>query len=635
MQKKINPHSFFLFVLYIPFLCGFILTGCTSNEVKDNESRKEVELVAFNRKEIDKLFKPATDSEQWFLIADIIKSSYKNKDEVKDWLNEKLHFKTKNTLSIDADFYVNLMYDTYKADFNEEARFMAYFALYSEWGRMFIQNKDIAALILSDYYNRTHEIDSLDKYNNILKNYIQSYTNDIIPINYHLNQAVIEEKKGDFFQSVVQNYKALEFIKETDSVNLGIVYHNLAVTYLNLEHFDKALENLNLSLTYEPVDDISLFKLNTAGIIYSKSKAYKEAEEIFQKAISKAKKESQNILLAQSYSNYGNLKRKKKEFNTALEYMNISDSLCSFMGLNYGILINLINRAEVYLDQGLYKMASDELEKARQSIENINDVKLNKEFYNLYYRIQDAIGNKAEANFYYRLYNENKNEYFGDLSKTIIVEWQLENQKNQALKKESEYELSLEKKNRDILFISFLLLLAALASVITYFVLFRRNVREKKELELEKQKMAYELEIKSKELLADTIKNISISSLKNNIYVELTSIVKELPKTHQNKLTNLANKIKQTRKLSELDEFNKRFTQIYEGFYHNLREIAPDITPNELKICALIRLNLTSKEIALLTNRTERTVENIRVNIRKKLKLSPESNLQQELWNIN
>ena len=601
----------------------------------NGEVDKDVILSEFSRTESDELFDSAIDAEQWKLLAEVAKKNYSNTPDVKNWLGENVKWKLKNPKALTTELLRELMYTMFNAEYLDEAKTLAYFALYSTWGKRHNENKDVSALILSNYYALNDELDSLIKYNDILGGYVEQESDSIIQINYHINQAVIKRKKGDFFQSVVQYYKALEFIPQTDSVKLAMVYHNLAVTYLSLEYFDKSLEYLNLSINYSSINDLSLYKLNTAGILFSKSNVYDQAEEIFQTAIDAAKKEGQNALLAQSYANYGNLKRKQKNFSKALEYMHKSDSICLTIGLDFGILINYINRAEVYLDQGLYKMASDELEKARQSIEHINDVKLNKEFYNLYYRIQDAIGNKAEANFYYRLYNENKNEYFGDLSKTIIVEWQLENQKNQALKKESEYELSLEKKNRDILFISFLLLLAALASVITYFVLFRRNVREKKELELEKQKMAYELEIKSKELLADTIRNISISSLKNNIYVELTSIVKELPKTHQNKLTSLANKIKQTRKLSELDEFNKRFTQIYEGFYHNLREIAPDITPNELNICALIRLNLTSKEIALLTNRTERTVENIRVSIRKKLKLTPESNLQQELWNIN
>lgn len=611
------------------------IQACQENNESKATSISEKELNLFSTSLAENKFNASSDAEQWKLLAEVAKKKYSNTPDVKNWLGEKVKLKLQNPKALTTELLRELMYTMFNAEYLDEASTLAYFALYSKWGKRYNENKDVSALVLSNYYALNHELDSLIKYNDILGGYVEQESDSILQINFYMNQAEIEEKNGDFFHSVLHYYKALDFIPQTDSVKLAIVYHNLAVTYLNLEYFDKSLEYLNLSINYSSINDLSLYKLNTAGIIYSKSNAYDQAEEIFQTAIDVAKKEGQNALLAQSYANYGNLKRKQKNFSKALEYMLKSDSICLTIGLDFGILINYINRAEVYLDQGLHRTASDELEKARQSIDHINDVKLNKEFYNLYHRIQDAIGNKAEANFYYRLYNEYKNEYFGDLSKTIIVEWLLENQKNQALKKESEYELSLEKKNRDILFISFLLLLAALASIITYFILFRRNVREKKELELEKQKMAYELEIKSKELLADTIKNISISSLKNNIYVELTSIVKELPKTHQNKLTNLANKIKQTSKLSELDEFNQRFTQIYEGFYYKLREIAPEITPSELNICALIRLNLTSKEIALLTNRTERTVENIRVNIRKKLKLSPESNLQKELWNIN
>jgi DNA-binding CsgD family transcriptional regulator len=83
-----------------------------------------------------------------------------------------------------------------------------------------------------------------------------------------------------------------------------------------------------------------------------------------------------------------------------------------------------------------------------------------------------------------------------------------------------------------------------------------------------------------------------------------------------------------------LDEFETRFTGVYEEYYEKLIKLAPELTPNELRICALMRLNISTKEIALLTNRTIGTVDNTRSSIRKKLNMNEEINLQEFLLNI-
>jgi DNA-binding CsgD family transcriptional regulator len=81
-------------------------------------------------------------------------------------------------------------------------------------------------------------------------------------------------------------------------------------------------------------------------------------------------------------------------------------------------------------------------------------------------------------------------------------------------------------------------------------------------------------------------------------------------------------------------DFENRFIGVYEVFYEKLKLITTDLTPNELILCAMLRLNYTSKEIAYLTNRTVRTIENSRSILRKKLQLNTEANLQQFIMSL-
>ena len=67
------------------------------------------------------------------------------------------------------------------------------------------------------------------------------------------------------------------------------------------------------------------------------------------------------------------------------------------------------------------------------------------------------------------------------------------------------------------------------------------------------------------------------------------------------------------------DVFQNNFDLIHEKFFRNLRERYPSLTATDLRFCALLRLNLSTKDIAQMTNLTIRGVEAARYRLRKKL----------------
>lgn len=77
----------------------------------------------------------------------------------------------------------------------------------------------------------------------------------------------------------------------------------------------------------------------------------------------------------------------------------------------------------------------------------------------------------------------------------------------------------------------------------------------------------------------------------------------------------------------EWDNFSKHFDKVHSDFLMALKKEHPSITANELKLCAYLRMNLSTKEIAQLTNISVRGVEIGRYRLRKKLKLAPETTL--------
>ena len=79
------------------------------------------------------------------------------------------------------------------------------------------------------------------------------------------------------------------------------------------------------------------------------------------------------------------------------------------------------------------------------------------------------------------------------------------------------------------------------------------------------------------------------------------------------------------------EDFDAQFNSVHPQFLHNLIKAFPSLTPMEEKICPLLRLNLTSEDIARLMFLSDRNIENHRYRLRKKFALSQSDNLQEFL----
>ena len=136
------------------------------------------------------------------------------------------------------------------------------------------------------------------------------------------------------------------------------------------------------------------------------------------------------------------------------------------------------------------------------------------------------------------------------------------------------------------------------------------------------EKLKIEVESKSRELAVSTM-----SLIKKNEF--LNSIKKELVKLDAN------NKVRQIIKiinnnLNNTDDwklFEEAFNNADKDFLKKIKDKHPELTSNDLRLCAYLRLNLSSKEIAPLLNISSRSVEVKRYRLRKKMNLPHESSL--------
>lgn len=142
-------------------------------------------------------------------------------------------------------------------------------------------------------------------------------------------------------------------------------------------------------------------------------------------------------------------------------------------------------------------------------------------------------------------------------------------------------------------------------------------------MKLKNEQLQTDIENKNRELATSTMNLINKSEILGNIQKHLEQC--ETKDAHIKAVMKIIHE-----NLNGEDTWNmfaETFNNADKDFLKIIKEIHPSLTPNDLKLCAYLRLNLTSKEIASLLNISVRSVEVKRYRLRKKLNLEHEDGL--------
>lgn len=135
------------------------------------------------------------------------------------------------------------------------------------------------------------------------------------------------------------------------------------------------------------------------------------------------------------------------------------------------------------------------------------------------------------------------------------------------------------------------------------------------------------MENKKKELVSSALRLIQISELNNNLISELAKINPIVNKQANEMIRQIIKLYNASTGEKIWEDFLNRFENVYEKFYKRLQEEFPDLSPGERKLCALLRLNISTKDIAAITFQNPQSIDTARYRLRKKLNLDPDDNL--------
>ena len=165
--------------------------------------------------------------------------------------------------------------------------------------------------------------------------------------------------------------------------------------------------------------------------------------------------------------------------------------------------------------------------------------------------------------------------------------------------------------------------------------LFHKKENELATAELEKSKAKEEelqqsILYKSKQLSTHALHMMQKNTMLHEIQTDIKSLSKKASVDDKPNYKRINLQINQSlRSQKDWDVFKLYFEDVNRNFYKKLKEINPELTTNDHRLCALIKLNMTSKEMASVLNVAPNSIKSARYRLKKKLGLDVEADLEE------
>ncbi len=164
-------------------------------------------------------------------------------------------------------------------------------------------------------------------------------------------------------------------------------------------------------------------------------------------------------------------------------------------------------------------------------------------------------------------------------------------------------------------------------------------------LDLEKEKAEREritqqriIDEKQRQLLSFSTEQATSNEFRTKLESEITDALRALPAngadTAKAILSDAILQLTHHRERAIADDFRTYFEQVHPDFFNRLYDLHPNLTQNDLRLCAFLFLGMTTKEIASITYKEVRSVETSRLRLRKKLNLEQGADISKYLHSI-
>lgn len=450
---------------------------------------------------------------------------------------------------------------------------------------------------------------------------------DIQAASMFVNIGNIHTQWGDYGLGL-ENYKqALEIDRRLgDSIQVSTDLNNIGKIFEHWRRYDEAIlyytQSLDIARKAGNKAMIAV-RLNNLGIVYKDWKRFPEALDYFHQALAIEQASGHIEKVGKRLAYIGATHLEMGEYAKCLSYLDQALPILTKTGLNDDL-------GRLYNFYGRYYLATKQYHEALRSFGSSQKLALNNNLKPLQMSNLQGISEAWEklhkpdsALVFFKQFIAIKDAVFTQETNSKLSEFQskFESEKmqmeNEVLKRDAKIN-----RNRVLLSgIAIFTLIVILGSIILILRLKSRNSRQSMLMAKQQaERLRLELELKNSELTCNAMSIIR----KNETVSEMMEGVEQAIRAGDSveSLHTMFERIRNGDKDNSWKEFEIRFTQVHKEFYERLNERFPDLTPNERKLCAFLRLNMTTKDIASITHQSIHSINVARTRLRKRMNLS-------------
>lgn len=440
----------------------------------------------------------------------------------------------------------------------------------------------------------------------------------------HLDQGTFKEAVEEFLLA----FRTLDTLKKDYPGRRGILLVGIGRTEVLRDQYQEGIPYLEQGIEiFEAENDtrwLAISEMELASA-YFFLKDYDRALEHYRKSLDKSYEMDSDAFVSANLANIGATYMELGQYDKALEYHQRSNELAERRGSVNNLIIAQIDIAAAYRGKKDYPKAirhytnAVKLADSIGSIDNLSDsYKERSKAYALAGRYREALSDLEQYQILRdSVFNTTKEQQIEELKtqyETEQKEQQITVQEGKIALLESEAKVG----NLQRILLGSGLLLALLGFY---------GVRQKwKRSKAEKERVDAELAFNKKELTTHALHLAKKNELLENLMLQAQEM-----KACEN--TDGYKRLIQTIRFDQHDDrnwdnFTQYFEKVHKDFSRHVQDRYPEVTQNELRFMALLKMNLSSKEIGAILNISPDGVKKARQRLRRKLDLASEASLE-------
>lgn len=419
--------------------------------------------------------------------------------------------------------------------------------------------------------------------------------------------------------------------------NMGNIYDLSGQAEKARSYFHKALSVLD-SLAAEIPEQRKSMLLGSIhmslGVLDKLSGDYDAALAHYALALPPMQQTGDPVNLIRLRSNQGLLLLEMGDFDASMAHLQKGFRLADSLGLNHSLLYLHGMMAEWHLKKGTYSQGKEHAQQALALAEQARSTSMQMEAHFSLYKLAKAQNNMLEALQRHESYHSLSDSVFneGEVRKLERLQAQFDHEKQlladslEWVTKVNALELEqAEEKHASQLILGIVSGGAALLALIALFVfrsLKQRNRLAEKSVEnarLREEKLRAELNFKAKELSALALRLVEKNQLLSDLQTGLNTTEEEPEQVSISRMNRLIEKNFSLEK--DWEVFQAQFENVHQNFFTSLKRKCPELTPRELRVLGMMKVNLESHEIASVLGISGESVKKTRYRIHKKLAL--------------